>query len=97
MNRNFVNGVGAVLYEKGLVTVTLQDARPSNEEIIEHHTVAKIVVHPDALEGICHYLLQQLDEIKKRNNLKSEEKKPKEHQKPEKLGIKLTTSSDEHI
>lgn len=97
MNRNFVNGVGAVLYENGLVTVTFHDTRPTNEQLIEHHPVAKIIVHPDALEGVCNYLLKQLDEIKNKSNLQSEKKKPQEKEQREKLGIKLSTSSDEHL
>ena len=68
MTRTYINGVSKLSYNNGLVSFTLNDTKPNENEAPLENSVIELITDPETLRGICTFIIQQLSNADSESN-----------------------------
>lgn len=101
MARVYFNGIGGVSFNGSLFSFSLDDTYQLKGGKLNKSMVIELITELEAAEGICNFLLEEINKIKQLQEEKSISQDEKEAfvsevEKPE-VGIKLAMSQHNHF
>lgn len=113
MTRTYFNGVSKVSSSGNTISFVIDDTSEYSKESVKKEEIIHLISEIDAVEGICRYMLSEIEKIKNFNQnnqdnlpedlnqtIRTEKTKPsleKNKTHPLPLGLKLKTSDADHL
>lgn len=102
MSRHYFNGVSNVSYNGHLISFSFTDLYRGADSIDKKEKVVDLVSDLDTVEGVCRFLLGEIEKVKKSGippNFLIAQDEPEKHNHSHdafKVGLKLSVTKSEH-